>query len=78
VASSAATIYSTLHVTADNTDVDHSDPRLAYGVLSWQIEYETCLPLLGYSDLGGKTVDSAVMPIGATGMPIDLGDLWQS
>jgi peptide/nickel transport system substrate-binding protein len=63
-------VASVLHVTADNTDVDHSDPGLAYGVLSWQIEYETCLPLLGYSDLGGKTVDSAVTPISATGMPI--------
>jgi ABC-type oligopeptide transport system substrate-binding subunit len=64
------TISSTLHVTADNTDVDHSDPALAYGVLSWQIEYETCVPLLGYSDVGGKTVDSAVTPIGAKGMPV--------
>ena len=64
------TISSTLHVTADNTDVDHSDPALAYGVLSWQLEYETCLPLLGYSDAGGKKVDPAVSPIGAAGMPI--------
>ncbi|HUJ55751.1 MAG TPA: ABC transporter substrate-binding protein [Gaiellaceae bacterium] len=65
-----AKISSTLHVTADNTDVDHSDPGLAYGVLSWQIEYETCVPLVGYSDVGGKAVDSAVTPIGATGMPV--------
>jgi peptide/nickel transport system substrate-binding protein len=64
------TISSTLTVTADSTDVDHSDPALAYGVLSWQIEYETCVPLLGYSDKGGKTVDSSVSPIGAKGMPI--------
>src|SRR5579862_4004778 len=64
------TISSTLHVTADNTDVDHSDPGLAYGVLSWQVEYETCVPLLGYSDGGGKGVDSSVTPIGAKGMPV--------
>jgi peptide/nickel transport system substrate-binding protein len=64
------TISSTLHVTADNTDVDHSDPGLAYGVLSWEIEYETCVPLLGYSDVGGKKVDETLTPIGATGMPV--------
>jgi peptide/nickel transport system substrate-binding protein len=64
------TISSTLDVTADNTDVDHSDPGLAYGVLSWQIEYETCAPLLGYSDVGGKRVDEAETPLGAEGMPV--------
>jgi peptide/nickel transport system substrate-binding protein len=64
------TISSTLNVSANNTDVDHSDPALAYGVLSAQILYETCVPLVGYSDLGGKAVDSAVTPIGAKGMPI--------
>jgi peptide/nickel transport system substrate-binding protein len=64
------TVSSTLHVTADNTDVDHSDPGLAYGVLSWQIEYETCVPLLGYSDVGGENVQSFVAPIGAAGMPV--------
>src|SRR5579862_1297917 len=69
-AGGARTISSTLRVTADNTDVDHSDPGLAYGVLSWQIEYETCVPLLGYSDAGGKKVGEALSPIGAKGMPV--------
>jgi peptide/nickel transport system substrate-binding protein len=69
-ASGAEGISATLHVTADNTDVDHSDPGLAYGVLSWQIEYETCMPLVGYSDVSGTKVGNAITPIGAVGMPV--------
>ena len=64
-----ATISATLHVTADNTDVDKSDPGLAYGVLSWQTEYETCSTLVGYTDHSGK-VSNAVTPIGAAGNPV--------
>jgi peptide/nickel transport system substrate-binding protein len=64
------TISSTLHVDAAGTDVDHSDPGLAYGTLSWEIEYETCVPMVGYSDVGGKAVDTAVTAIGAKGMPV--------
>lgn len=65
----ASTVLSTLHVTADNTDVDHSDPALAYGVLSWQTEYETCTTLLGYKDSSGS-VSNSIAPMGAVGMPV--------
>jgi peptide/nickel transport system substrate-binding protein len=60
---------STLHVVADNTDVDHSDPAISYSLLGWQIEYETCATLVGYSDRSGK-VSNSVGPIGAAGMPV--------
>jgi peptide/nickel transport system substrate-binding protein len=64
-----ATINAVLNVTADNTDVDHSDPALAYGVLSWQTEYETCATLVGYKDSSGS-VSNSIGPIGAAGMPV--------
>jgi peptide/nickel transport system substrate-binding protein len=60
----------TLRVVADSTDVDHTDPALAYSVLGWQIEYETCRPLVGHSDRTGTTVKDAVSPVGAIGMPV--------
>jgi peptide/nickel transport system substrate-binding protein len=62
-------ISSTLNVAVDNTDVDHSDPALSYSVLGWQIEYETCAPLVGYKDSSGN-VSNSIAPIGAVGMPV--------
>ena len=52
-----------------STDVDASDPALAYGTLSWEIEYETCAKLVDYSDAGG-TVSNELSPDAATGMPV--------
>src|SRR5262245_10679280 len=67
---SGRAINPTLRVAADNTDVDHSDPALSYSVLGWQIEYETCTPLVGYSDRSGTKVNNAISPIGAAGWPV--------
>src|SRR5512142_975281 len=36
-----------------DTDVDFTDPALAYYVPSWEIEYATCLKLLNYPDANG-------------------------
>jgi len=51
------------------TDVDFTDPSLAYGTISWQIEYATALKLYNYPDkappLGGK-----LQPEGAAGFPV--------
>jgi peptide/nickel transport system substrate-binding protein len=66
----ARTINPTLRVAVDNTDVDHSDPALAYSVLGWQMEYETCPTLVGYSDRSGTKVGSAITPTGAAGWPV--------
>jgi ABC-type oligopeptide transport system substrate-binding subunit len=37
-----STVNQTLQLASASTDVDYSDPALAYGVLSWEVEYETC------------------------------------
>ncbi len=51
------------------TDVDFSDPSLAYGVISWELEYATALKLYNYPDKpapeGGK-----IQPEAATGFPV--------
>jgi len=51
------------------TDVDFTDPSLAYGTVSWQIEYATALKLYNYPDkappAGGR-----LQPEGASGFPI--------
>src|SRR5213594_1680316 len=48
----------TMKLNMSATDVDFSDPSLAYGTISWQIEFATQLKLLNYPDkpppLGGK------------------------
>jgi peptide/nickel transport system substrate-binding protein len=59
----------TLQVAASATDVDYSDPALAYGVLSWQIEFETCAKLVDYSDAGG-VAGNELVPSAAAGMPV--------
>jgi len=67
--SSAAKKGGTMRLNMSATDVDFSDPSLAYGTISWQIEYATALKLLNYPDkappLGGR-----LRPEAATGLPI--------
>jgi peptide/nickel transport system substrate-binding protein len=58
-----------LQLASASTDVDYSDPALAYGVLSWEIEYETCAKLLNYSDANG-TVSNELTPDAASGYPV--------
>src|ERR1051325_10643669 len=68
-ADNAAKKGGTLRLNMSGTDVDFSDPSLAYGVQSWQIEYATALKLYNYPDkpkpLGGK-----IQPEGAAGFPV--------
>ena len=45
---------STLPLAVVGSDVDFSDPALAYGVLSWEIEYATCSKLMNYPDVGRR------------------------
>jgi ABC-type transport system substrate-binding protein len=58
----------TIKINMSGTDVDFSDPSLAYGTVSWQIQYATALKLYNYPDkpkpLGGK-----IQPEGAVGFP---------
>ena len=59
----------TMKMNMSATDVDFSDPSLAYGTISWQIEYATALKLYNYPDKappeGGK-----IQPEAATGFPV--------
>jgi len=59
----------TLRLNMSATDVDFTDPSLAYGTISWQIEFATALKLYNYPDkpkpLGGK-----IQPEGAAGFPV--------
>jgi ABC-type oligopeptide transport system substrate-binding subunit len=63
----------TLRLNFSGSDFDFTDPSLAYGVQSWQLEYSTALKLYNYPDkpkpLGGK-----IQPEGATGFPIISSD----
>jgi len=59
----------TLQLASSSTDVDYSDPALAYGVLSWEIEYNTCAKLMNYSDAGG-VVSNELTPDAAEGYPV--------
>src|SRR5919202_4720314 len=67
--SSAAKKGGTMKMNMSATDVDFSDPSLAYGTISWQIEYATGLKLVNYPDKapppGGRLRAEA-----ATGLPI--------
>jgi peptide/nickel transport system substrate-binding protein len=58
----------TMKLNMSATDVDFTDPSLAYGTISWQIEYATALKLYNYPDqkppLGGQ-----LRPEAATGFP---------
>src|SRR5437868_7405495 len=67
--SSAAKKGGTMRMNMSATDVDFTDPSLAYGTISWQIEYATALKLVNYPDkappLGGR-----LQPEAAVGLPI--------
>jgi len=59
----------TLNFNFSGSDFDSTDPSIAYGVQSWQLEYSTALKLYNYPDkpkpLGGK-----IQPEGAAGFPV--------
>jgi len=59
----------TMKLNFSGSDFDYTDPSLAYGVQSWQLEYSTALKLYNYPDkaapLGGK-----IQPEAAAGFPI--------
>jgi len=59
----------TLNFNFSGSDFDSTDPAIAYGVQSWQVEYSTALKLYNYPDkpkpLGGK-----IQPEGAVGFPV--------
>jgi peptide/nickel transport system substrate-binding protein len=63
----------TLNLAVAASDVDYTDPGLAYGVLSWQIEYETCANLVTYSDAGGGNT-TEISPGAAAGLPVVSSD----
>ena len=67
--SSAAKKGGTMRMNMSATDVDFTDPSLAYGTISWQIEYATALKLVNYPDkappAGGR-----LQPEAAVGMPV--------
>jgi peptide/nickel transport system substrate-binding protein len=67
--SSAAKKGGTMRLNMSETDVDFSDPSLAYGTISWQIEFATALKLVNYPDKPAP-VGSRLRPEAATGMPI--------
>ena len=63
----------TLQLASASTDVDYSDPALAYGVLSWEIEYNTCAKLMNYSDANGAA-SNELTPDAAEGLPVISSD----
>jgi len=67
--SSAAKKGGTMRLNMSETDVDFSDPSLAYGTISWQIEYATQLKLMNYPDKPAP-VGSRLRPEGAAAFPI--------
>jgi ABC-type oligopeptide transport system substrate-binding subunit len=66
---SAAKKGGTMRLNMSETDVDFSDPSLAYGSISWQIEYATALKLVNYPDKPAP-VGSRLRPEAAVAMPI--------
>jgi peptide/nickel transport system substrate-binding protein len=67
--SSAAKKGGTMKMNMSETDVDFSDPSLAYGTISWQIEFATALKLVNYPDKPAP-VGSRLRPEAAVAMPI--------
>ncbi|HEX6699253.1 MAG TPA: ABC transporter substrate-binding protein [Gaiellaceae bacterium] len=59
----------TMRLNMSSTDVDFSDPSLAYGAISWQIEYSTALKLINYPDKPAPA-GSRLQPEAAVGMPV--------
>jgi oligopeptide transport system substrate-binding protein len=64
-----ATTGGTMKMNMSNTDVDFSDPSLAYGSNSWQLEYATALKLFDYPDAPAP-LGSKLVPSGAAGFPV--------
>jgi ABC-type oligopeptide transport system substrate-binding subunit len=64
-----ATKGGTLKLNMSNTDVDFTDPTLAYGAASWQLEYATGLRLYNYPDKPAP-LGSKLVPEGAEGFPV--------
>src|SRR3954453_6251300 len=52
-----------------STDIDYSDPALAYFTSTWQIEYSTCTKLVTNPEKSGAA-GSEVVPDGADAMPV--------
>jgi peptide/nickel transport system substrate-binding protein len=63
----------TMKLNMSNTDVDFSDPSLAYGNTSWQLEYATALKLYDYPDKPAP-LGSKLVPDGAQGFPVISAD----
>jgi ABC-type oligopeptide transport system substrate-binding subunit len=59
----------TLRVNLPVTDIDDIDPSLAYGSVSWHIEYSTALKLLNYPDASGPR-GSRLVPEGASSVAV--------
>ena len=68
--SSAAKKGGTMRLNMSATDVDFSDPSLAYGTISWQIEYATGLKLVNYPDKA-PPLGSRLQAEAAAGLPHD-------
>ncbi len=64
-----ATTGGTMKLNMSNTDVDYSDPTLAYGAVSWQLEYATALRLYNYPDKPAP-LGSRLVPEAADGFPV--------
>ena len=60
----------TMRMNMSATDVDFTDPSLAYGTISWQIEYATALKLYNYPDKPASAGGSRIQPEGAAGFPV--------
>ncbi len=58
----------TMKLNMSATDVDFTDPSLAYGTISWQIEYATALKLYNYPD-AKPPIGSQLQPEAATSLP---------
>jgi peptide/nickel transport system substrate-binding protein len=58
----------TMRINLSATDVDFTDPSLAYGTISWQIEYATALKLINYPDRP-KPAGTTLRPEAAVTLP---------
>lgn len=56
-----------------STDIDYTDPALAYLSSSWELEYATGLKLVNYPDVNGPR-SSQLVPEAAAGFPRVSGD----
>jgi peptide/nickel transport system substrate-binding protein len=63
----------TMRLNISATDLDFSDPSLAYGSVSWQIEYATALKLVNYPDRPAPR-GSRFVPEAAAALPVISGN----